>query len=77
MAIPLDDLKCEALKLSDSERATLARVLIESLDPVAADDDVERAWREEIERRVGQINRGEVELIPGDVVFARVRQQLR
>ncbi len=77
MAIPLDELKREAAKLSESERATLARVLIESLDPVAADDDVERAWREEIERRVGQINRGEVELIPGDVVFARVRQQLR
>jgi putative addiction module component (TIGR02574 family) len=77
VAIPLDELKREAAKLSESERATLARVLIESLDPVAADDDVERAWREEIERRVGQINRGEVELIPGDVVFARVRQQLR
>jgi len=70
-------LKQEAAKLSKAERAELALALIESLDSVTEDeDDVERAWQIEIERRVGEIDRGEVELIPGDEVFARVRQQL-
>ena len=42
-----------------------------------ADPDVEEAWRIEIERRAGQIDRGEVELIPGDEVIARLRRRFR
>jgi putative addiction module component len=55
--------------------AELALSLIESLDG-PADPDVEEAWRLKIERRIGQIERGEVELIPGDEVFARLRRRL-
>jgi hypothetical protein len=44
-----------------------AREVIESLDG-PADPDVEEAWRAEIERRIGQIDRGEVQLIPADEV---------
>jgi hypothetical protein len=32
-------------------------------------------WAEEAERRVFQIDRGEVELIPGNEVFAKIRQK--
>ena len=75
MSETLTELKQKAAELSDAERAELALSLIESLDG-PADPDVEEAWRVEIERRIGQIDRGEVELIPGDEVFARLRRRL-
>ncbi|MBI3041294.1 MAG: addiction module protein [Betaproteobacteria bacterium] len=75
MSDTLMELKEKAARLSDAERAELALSLIESLDG-PPDIDVEEAWRIEIERRVGQVERGEVKLIPGDEVFARVRRRL-
>jgi putative addiction module component (TIGR02574 family) len=75
MSDMLTELKKQASGLSDAERAELALSLIESLDG-PADPDTEEAWRLEIERRVGQIDRGEVQLIPGDEVFARLRRRL-
>lgn len=75
MASKLAELKKRAAQLSDAERAELALSLIESLDG-PADPDVEEAWRSEIERRVGQIDRGEVKLADGDEVFARLRRRL-
>jgi len=75
MSNVLAELKEKAAQLSESERADLALALIESLDgPAAA---VEEAWRVEIERRVGEIDRGEVKPIPGDEVFAEVRRRLK
>jgi putative addiction module component (TIGR02574 family) len=75
MSVSLEDLKREAARLSKSERAELALALIESLDASADEGDVEEAWRLEIERRAGEVERSEVELIPGDEVFAEVRRR--
>jgi len=75
MANTLFELKQKAAQLTDAERAELALSLIESLDG-PGDPDVEEAWRLEIERRIGQIDRGEVQLVPGDEVFARLRRRL-
>ena len=75
MADMLAEIKERASRLSEAERAELALSLIESLDG-PADPDIEDAWRLEIERRVGEIERGEVQLIPGDEVFARLRRRL-
>jgi len=75
MSNTLTELKEKASQLSEAERAELALSLIESLDG-PADPDIEDAWRIEIERRIGQIERGEVKLIPGDEVFARLRRRL-
>jgi putative addiction module component (TIGR02574 family) len=75
MSDMLTELKKQASGLSDAERAELALSLIESLDG-PADPDIEEAWRLEIERRIGQIDRGEVQLVPGDEVFARLRRRL-
>jgi len=75
MSNSLSELKEKASKLSEDERAELAYSLIESLDG-PADPNVEEAWRVEIERRIGQVERGEVQLIPGDEVFARLRRRL-
>jgi putative addiction module component (TIGR02574 family) len=75
MSDTLAELKQKASELSEAERADLALSLIESLDG-PADPDVEEAWRIEIERRIGQIDRGEVQPIPGDEVFAKLRRRL-
>ena len=75
MSDTLAELKQRASKLSEIERADLALSLIESLDG-PGDPDVEEAWRVEIERRICQIDRGEVQLIPGDEVFAKLRHRL-
>ena len=75
MSSALAELKRKAAQLSENERAELALSLIESLDG-ETDTDVDEAWRIEVERRVAQIERGEVKLVPGDEVFARVRRKL-
>ena len=75
MSTVLAELKQKAAQLSEAERAELALALIESLDG-EMDADVGESWRVEIERRIAEIERGEVQLIPGDEVFARVRRKL-
>ena len=75
MSTALAELKQKAAQLTERERAELALELIESLDgePEAG---VDEAWRNEVARRIAQIERGEVQLIPGDEVFARLRRKL-
>ena len=75
MSDTLAELKQKASQLTEAERADLALSLIESLDG-PADPGVEEAWRVEIERRIGQVERGEVQLIPADEVFAKLRRRL-
>ena len=75
MATALTELKQKAAQLEESERAELALALIESLDD-GADAGADEAWRIEFERRVAEIDRGEVQLVPGDEVFARLRRKL-
>jgi hypothetical protein len=62
MARDLKELIREAVELPASDRATLAGVMLESLDPrpTAA---VKAAWSREIERRVREIDNGSVELL--------------
>ena len=37
--------------------------------------ETEEAWKEEVERRIDEVESGEVELIPGEEVFARMRER--
>jgi putative addiction module component (TIGR02574 family) len=76
VSVRLDELKREMATLTEAERAELALALIESLESWPDQTDVEEAWRREIERRSDEVDRGEAQLVPGDEVFARVRQQL-
>jgi len=57
----------EAARLPEKDRATLAGLLIETLDPIS-EPDVEAAWSEEIKRRTAEIEAGNVELIPWEEV---------
>lgn len=64
----------EALSLPADDRLKLVEKLLTSLNlPIS--DDVERLWAEEAERRVAQIEKGKARLIPGEEVFARIREK--
>lgn len=79
MSLPLEQLEAEALELPLRERAQLAERLIASLDEDATEDaaDVERAWEEEIRRRMAEVESGTAELIPAEQVFAELRNRPR
>jgi putative addiction module component (TIGR02574 family) len=71
MATELKQLFQEALELTDNDRATLAGLLIESLEG-PKDSDVESAWASETERRWTEIESGSVETIPWEEVKAKL-----
>ncbi|HEV7919696.1 MAG TPA: addiction module protein [Thermoanaerobaculia bacterium] len=71
MARDLKELIGEAAELPESDRATLAGAMLESLDP-APSAEVKAAWSREIERRVREIDDGTVELIDWDDVRAEL-----
>jgi len=77
MSKPIDQVEAEALELSVQDRARLARRLLESLDDQVDDpEEVDRAWKAEIERRVADLDSGKVDLIPGDEVLREARKIL-
>lgn len=67
----LKDVFHEAAQLPERDRATLAGLLIETLDPIP-EPEVEAAWSEEIKKRVAEIDAGTVELIPWEQVRAEL-----
>jgi putative addiction module component (TIGR02574 family) len=67
----------DALALPTEARAALIDSLLESLDNAAGDDDAEAAWREEIHRRLQEIDSGAVKLIPWEDAERRLAVQLR
>ncbi|MDQ1637087.1 MAG: hypothetical protein QOF62_426 [Pyrinomonadaceae bacterium] len=67
MAAEVTALFREAMELEDNDRATLAGLLIESLEG-PEDPDVEKAWAVEIERRWQEIESGKVKTIPWEEV---------
>lgn len=60
----------DALEVDD--RIELADYLLSTIDP-DHQARVDAAWHEEILRRSSQIDRGEVEGVPAEVVFERMR----
>jgi putative addiction module component (TIGR02574 family) len=65
------DLLREALKLPPKARAALADSLLESLDS-EVDPEAEQAWREEIAKRLAEIDDGAVALVPREVAMRRL-----
>jgi len=71
MATELTELFREAMELTDSDRATLAGLLLESLEG-PPDPEVEAAWAAEAERRWREIESGAVKTIPWEEVQERL-----
>jgi putative addiction module component (TIGR02574 family) len=66
----LDNLRSQLLSLPESERAELAKFLLDTLAPVEETADAE--WDAEIERRAQEIESGSISLKPGDVVLSEL-----
>jgi putative addiction module component (TIGR02574 family) len=66
----------KALSLPANDRIGLVERLLSSLN-LPTQPDVDKLWADEAERRVAQIDSGDVELIPGETVFERIRQRYR
>ena len=74
MATAADKICNEALFLPAEARIGLVERLLISLNlPTQA--DIDRQWGEEAERRITEIDRGDVKLVPGDIVFSNIRQK--
>jgi putative addiction module component (TIGR02574 family) len=65
----------EALALPPEARAALADYLWDSLD-AEVDPDVEESWRQEIRRRIAQLDSGAVAAIPWSEARARLLAKL-
>ncbi len=64
----------EALALTDDERVELMSVLSDSFEPPATELSPE--WKAELEDRIGQLERGEVEPVEWDQLEAKIRATL-
>lgn len=71
----MEQVRSEALRLSEAERADLARSLVSSLDG-PADADAESAWDAEILRRLAEIDAGSAKLIDREELRRRMRARL-
>jgi putative addiction module component (TIGR02574 family) len=69
----LKELEAQAKALKPEERAKLADSLLDSLRaaPIA---DIEAAWQREIEERAAAYDRGELQTISAEDVFAEARR---
>ena len=76
MSALFDELEKQSRLLTLQEKATLARILIEELDP-SVDGEVEQIWIAEAQRRYQAYLKGEIESLPGDEVMSRVRNRLK
>jgi len=71
MSAQVIELFRKASDLPESDRALLAGLLIESLE-AEPDDEVEKAWLDEVERRVEQLDSGATKTVPWEEVKMRL-----
>src|SRR5262245_13909019 len=67
-------LKDELLRLSETDRAALAHILLDSLDE-ATDDEDAAAWEAELNRRSEEIHSGKAVGTPASEVFEKLRKR--
>ncbi len=70
-----DDLISEVVSLPVEIRIRLVEELLQSLNP--SHQDIDELWAVEAERRVAQVEAGEVKTLPGDEVFERLLKRLK
>ena len=76
MSETLKDIEARVRSLPPEERAALAEILLESLRE-QPDAEIEQAWEQEVERRVAAYDRGELEVLSAESVFAEARRLAR
>lgn len=71
----IKEIEKEFLNLSEAEKREVLRLLIADLD-MATDEDVERVWLEEAQRRYKELKSGLVKTVPANEVIAKARERL-
>jgi putative addiction module component (TIGR02574 family) len=71
MSTRVGNLFRQASALDEHDRATLAGLLLESLEQ-EVDEDIESAWKEEIEQRLAELDAGHIELVSWEEVKAKL-----
>jgi putative addiction module component (TIGR02574 family) len=66
----------EALSLPAEARVSLVEKLLTSLNS-PTQPEIDRLWAEEAERRIAQIDKGEVKLVSGKKVFSNIHKKYR
>ena len=70
----LQDLIDEASALPVDERALVVESLLKSLNPIEV--SIDEKWAEVAISRLGELESGSVEPVPGDNVFRKIRSRL-
>ena len=65
----------DAVSLPVEERVKLIEKLLESTNPPEKETD--EWWKNEAEKRVKEIERGEVDTIPGEKVFEKIKKRFK
>jgi putative addiction module component (TIGR02574 family) len=65
-----------ALKMSSTERASIAQALLSSLED-EPDNNVELEWQKEIQKRLREIDSGKIILIPWEEAREKLRASRR
>jgi putative addiction module component (TIGR02574 family) len=73
--ISKDELISEAISLPIEIRLQLVEKILESLNP--SHKDIDELWAIEAERRVAEIEKGEVETVPGEEAFRKLHDGLK
>lgn len=66
----------EALSLPAEARVSLVEELLTSLN-LPPQPEIDRLWADEAERRIAQIDKGEVKLVSGKKVFSNIHKKYR
>jgi putative addiction module component (TIGR02574 family) len=66
----------EALSLPAEARVSLVERLLTSLN-LPTQPEIDRLWAEEAEKRIAQIDKGEIKPVPGKKVFSNIRKKYR
>jgi putative addiction module component (TIGR02574 family) len=69
-----DELIDEAISLPIELRAQLIEKILKSMNP--SQDEIDKLWSIEAEKRVADIDSGKVKMIPGEEVFDKIRKRL-
>lgn len=64
----------EALSLPANTRINLIEKLVSSLN-LPIQPEIDHLWAEEAERRIAEVEHGDVNLIPGEKVFEKIRRK--
>ncbi|MFH1572414.1 MAG: addiction module protein [Acidobacteriota bacterium] len=71
--MPIKDLITEAMSLPVEDRAIVADTILRSLN--SPDSEMDRKWVDVARRRLAELRSGQVEALPGDEVFDRIRKR--